>query len=115
MLPLGKLNKNSSLSNYHWEKRGLNCFVCIGLAEVSRPGVRKPWVVMVRRAPDETGESHPWGLMPENGGIRMFCSAKEAIKVAEAYLDVFNQYHQRYSDDSIDMSEGNIGVAGAQA
>nr|WP_295738871.1 hypothetical protein [uncultured Acidocella sp.] len=107
-----KINKKNIFSNYVWDKRGQNCFVCVGFAAVSRPGARKPWVVMVPRAADENGLS-PWALMADNAGIRNFSSAEDAIKEAEAYLDVFNEYHRSYSGDYIDLSCKNFRISGA--
>lgn len=107
-----KSKETNRSSNYVWEKRGQNCFICVGFAAVSRPGIRKPWVVMVPRAADENGLS-PWGLMADNGGIRNFASAEEAMKEAEAYLDMFRDYHQSYSGDYIDLSCKNFRISGA--
>lgn len=114
MTTLRKPHRNKSLDKYTWDKRSLNCFVCIGQAEVSRPRPGRTWVAMVPRSTDDAG-GKSWSLMPDSEGIKSFRSAKEAMEAVEAYLDVFNQYHQPYSGGSIDMSEGNIGVAGAQA
>lgn len=114
MTALRKVSKVSRLSKYIWEKRGRNSFVCLGLAEVSRPGIKKPWVTMVRRAvvPDDV---KPWALMEENGKILHFPSAEEAIKAAEAYLEIFNEYQRTYVGNSIDLSHGYTRLSGAQS
>ena len=85
---LNKLHEHRTSSRYNWEKRGFNCFVCIGQAEVSRPGPTKTWVAMVPRAVDET-DGKSWHLVRGAENVRSFKSAKEAMEAAAAYLDVF--------------------------
>ena len=102
------------LPKYTWERRGRHLIVCVGLAEISRDGIKSPWVIMVRLPTSDVGLK-PWGLMPDSGGIRTFKSSKEAIKTAEEYLDMFDEYSRVYSGDCIDISNGNFRLAGSQA
>ena len=111
---MNKSHEHRSSAKYSWEKRGLNCFVCMGHAEVSRPGITKAWVAMVPRAADEA-DGRSWYLLREGENVRGFKSAKEAMEAVESYLDIFSQYHQRHSGESVDMSDGRMGVSGAQA
>ena len=109
-----KYAENEPAARYIWEKRGLNYFVCIGQAEVSRPRLGKPWVVLIPRIIiGETG-GKSWGLLSEGDGARSFRSVKEAMESAELYLDLFNQYHETHSSEWVDISAGNIGISGAQ-
>lgn len=99
---------------YTWEKRGLNYFVCIGHAEVSRPGITKSWVAMVPCTVDET-DGRSWHLLREGETVRGFTSAKEAMAAAESYLEIFSQYHTQHSGELVDMSHGEMGISGSGA
>ena len=111
---MNKSHEYRPLAKCTWEKRGFNCFICVGQAEVSRPGLTKAWVAMVPQAVDET-DGRSWHLLQESENIRSFKSAKEAMKAVESYLAIFNQYHRHHSGESIDMSDGTKGVSGAHA
>lgn len=97
-----------NLAKYVWKKRGLNCLVCHGVAEISRPGVKKPWVAMVRRN-SNLNDGSSWGLMREGENIRRFQSAKEAMEAVESYIDSylesFCQYHSLFSDNSLEINK----------
>ncbi len=69
---------------------------------------------MVPRATNET-DGRSWHLLREGENIRGFKSAKEAMEAVESYLEIFSQYHQHYSGESVDMSDGRMGISGSHA
>ena len=96
-----------NLDKYTWKKRGFNRLVCIGIGEVSRPGLTKAWVAMVRRNSNHSDGSS-WGLMRDGESIRKFQSAKEAMEAVESYVESYVealcQYHRSLSEDSLETS-----------
>lgn len=101
---------------YPWQKRGPNCFLCIGQAEVSRPKRGQPWVAMVPLTMDGTVPG-AWGLLPDGtgNGIRQFPSAEDAMTEAEQYLSIFRQYHQPHTETALDLATGANAISGSQA